>query len=162
MTCLYAHQLSLIDKLFLPGNKLDSIMWPLFVLLFTPFHDCRLYHTSHTCRAVYSGVGHWRSCRRRSGRMLCAYGSSPKMLAKSLSLRAGGLRRCRHSFIAGTTRATSTAVIVTRNHRFISATYLLGVLPPTRPTQFQNLLRVIEANHFLCPKLAYKLGNSPR
>eukprot|EP00946_MAST-07B_sp_MAST-7B-sp1_P004913 g4913.t1 len=165
-------QRSLIDKLFLPGNKLDSIMWPLFVLLFANFFMTAASITLPIPAGLFIPVLVIGALVGRFfATAVCSvqYGSSAENACQVIAGYEPGVYAVvgAASFAAGTTRATSTAVIVTEitGQPHLLLPISLGVLAAyfvanrvSKPVYDA----LIEANHFpVLPKLAYKLGNSP-
>lgn len=166
-------QRSLIDKLFLPGNQLDGIMWYLLALLVVNFFLTAAAITLPIPAGLFipvlvigALVGRFMAsaiCTVQYGAMAavddCALIANYEPGVYAVVGAA--------AFAAGTTRAISTAVIVTEvtGQPHLLLPISLGVLAAyfvanrvSKPVYDA----LIEANHFpVLPKLPYKLGNSP-
>jgi H+/Cl- antiporter ClcA len=156
-------QRSLIDTLFLPGNVLGQFTWHIGALLLVNFFLTALCITLPIPTGLFIPV---LVIGALTGRFLSGivctdclsiYGYEPGVYAV-----VGAA-----AFAAGTTRAISTAVIVTEvtGQPHLLLPISLGVIVAyfvanriSKPA-YDSL---IEANHFpQLPKLSYKLGNSP-
>ena len=156
-------QRTLIDTLFLPGNELSSLVWHLGALLLVNFFLTAACLTLPIPAGLFIPVLVIGALTGRfAAGLVCAdckdiFGYEPGVYAV-----VGAA-----SFAAGTTRAISTAVIVTEvtGQPHLLLPISLGVLAAyfvanrlSKPA-YDSL---IEVNQFpQLPKLSYKLGNSP-
>ena len=165
-------QRALIDKLFLPGNLLGSYAWQIGVLLVINFFMTAAAITLPIPAGLFIPVlviGALVGRFVASGACYFQYGDlAVKECAVIFGYEPGVYAVVgAAAFAAGTTRAISTAVIVTEvtGQPHLLLPISLGVLAAyfvanrvSKPVYDA----LIEANHFpMLPKLSYKLGNSP-
>ncbi len=165
-------QRSLIDKLFLPGNQLGSVMYELLGLLAVNFFLTAAAITLPVPAGLFIPVLVIGALVGRfSASAICSfqYGASAVDECVLIANYEPGVYAVvgAAAFAAGTTRAISTAVIVTEvtGQPHLLLPISLGVIAAyfvanrvSKPVYDA----LIEANHFpVLPKLSYKLGNSP-